>query len=47
MRVLTRFHEAAQLRGLFCVRRDRRTYKTPDDVHQAFYRQKSVNLYQN
>ncbi|WP_434006140.1 IS3 family transposase [Escherichia coli] len=22
-------------------------YKTPDDVHQAFYRQKSVNLYQD
>ncbi|PRT81078.1 transposase, partial [Salmonella enterica subsp. enterica serovar Weltevreden] len=22
-------------------------YKTPDDVHQAFYRQKTVNLYQD
>ncbi|WP_415837899.1 integrase core domain-containing protein, partial [Serratia silvae] len=22
-------------------------YKTPDAVHQAFYRQKSVNLYQD
>ncbi len=22
-------------------------YKTPDDVHQAFYRQKSVNVYQD
>ncbi|HBH4475830.1 TPA: transposase, partial [Escherichia coli] len=22
-------------------------YKTPYDVHQAFYRQKSVNLYQD
>lgn len=21
-------------------------YKTPDDAHQAFYRQKTVNLYQ-
>ncbi len=24
-----------------------RKYKTPDDVHQAFYRQKTVNLYQD
>lgn len=22
-------------------------YKTPDDAHQAFYRQKTVNLYQD
>lgn len=22
-------------------------YKTPGDVHQAFYRQKTVNLYQD
>lgn len=22
-------------------------YKTPDNVHQAFYRQKSVDLYQD
>lgn len=22
-------------------------YKTPDEVHQAFYRQKTVNLYQD
>ncbi len=25
----------------------RTKYKTPDDVHQAFYRQKTVNLYQD
>ncbi|HBA7664387.1 TPA: hypothetical protein J1431_004577 [Escherichia coli] len=29
------------------TRHARRTYKTPDDVHQAFYRQKRVNLYQD